>query len=129
MTTRYPARRRACAAWLPMYPAPPVTRTVDGSVAANGVIDEPALLHLLGREQVAAVAHDGRSHQLQHLFEIGAPELVPFGHDRQAVGALERVVILVRKRHAAAEDRFRDPGGLRIVCLDGSARRQQRLDQ
>src|SRR6476660_5118802 len=94
MTTWCPARRRAFAAWLPMYPAPPVTRTVVFvSVPANGVIGEALVLHLGGGEEVPSVEHDRFTHQRFHPLESRVPELVPFRHDRQAVGSLERVVV------------------------------------
>src|SRR5688572_24129942 len=89
MMTRWPAARSALAVWLPMYPAPPVTRTV---LAANGVIREAVPLHLVRREQVAAVEDNRRSHQFAHAGEIGAAELVPLRDDCQRVSALHRVV-------------------------------------
>src|SRR5918994_826606 len=92
MTTRRPAFPSAFAAWLPMYPAPPVTRTTRGSAATNGVIREPVLLHLVRGEQVAAVDDHRRSHERPHALEVRTAELVPLGHDRKRVGAFQCVI-------------------------------------
>src|SRR5262245_23329488 len=75
-TTRCPARASALQAWLPMYPAPPVTRT-EARSAANGKVGEAERAHVPGRIDVAAVEDDRRSHQLTHLLEIRLAELVP----------------------------------------------------
>src|SRR5262245_22148158 len=126
-TTRYPARCSAFAAWLPMYPAPPVTRTPRPS-AANGEVREALRLHLLGRIDVASVENDWRSHQRPHLAEVGLAELVPLGDDRQRVGAVERVVALVAQSDAAVEQPLRDRPGGRIVRLHARALVQEQLD-
>src|SRR5262245_56407448 len=108
MTTRWPVRRSAFAAWLPMYPAPPVTRTTGRSAAANGVVREPALLHLVGCEEVAAIEDHRRPHQRTHPLEIRPAEFVPLGHDGEAVGALERIVVARRVGDLRAEHAARD---------------------
>src|SRR3954467_10899507 len=116
MTTPWPARRKAFAAWLPMYPAPPVTRTVVfGSVAANGVIREAVLLHLSRGEQVPPVEHDRAAHQRLHAVEVRPPEFVPLGHDRQAIGVLQRIVVGGQVLDAFAKDAFCDLGRFGIV--------------
>src|SRR5678816_2579671 len=94
MTTRCPACRSAFAAWLPIYPAPPVTRTVVlVSVPANGVVGKALLLHLGRGEEIPPVEHDRLAHQRLHAIEVGPAELVPFRYDRQAIRALQGVVV------------------------------------
>src|SRR5215212_7161916 len=120
-----------------MYPAPPVTRTVPlfssacpsavasaevgrripRSVAANGVIGETLLFHLFRSEEIAAVEYDRRFHQRLHPTEIRATELVPLGHDGEAVGVLQRVVIGREVFHLAVENPLRGLSRLRIVRL------------
>src|SRR5688572_31445069 len=63
------------------------------SAPTNGVVAEPVLLHLAGRKEVASVEDDRSAHQLAHAGEIRPAELVPFRHDGQRVGVLERVVV------------------------------------
>src|SRR5687768_10619266 len=79
MTTRCPARRSALALWLPIYPAPPVARITLWSCAANGVIRESVLLHLLRRVDVPPVEHHRGTHQLSHPCKIRTAEFIPFG--------------------------------------------------
>src|SRR5688500_7467934 len=119
MTAVCPAWRSAFAVWLPMYPAPPVTRTVVGLLAADGVIGESILLHLLRSEEIPAIEDDRRTHQRAHAAEVGSPELVPFRDDGEAVRSLERVIVLGGERHARAEDGAGDLRCLWIVRLDG----------
>ena len=75
-----------------------------GSAASNGVIREAVLLHLGWREEVAAVEDQRRLHQRLHAIEIGLAELIPFGHDRQRIGALQRVVVRIGVVKLVAED-------------------------
>src|SRR6476646_6609798 len=93
-----------------MYPAPPVTRTV-APLPANGEIRESE-----------------RAHLLSHLLEIGLPELVPLGDNRERIRARERVVALLAELDAAVEDPLGDRAGLGVVRANFRAGRDQPFD-
>src|SRR5688572_11539030 len=122
-----------------MYPAPPVTRTVllvwsaclpavasaeagrrtpRGSVSANGVVGEAVLLHLVGRKEVPTIEHNRAFHQRLHAIEVRPSELAPLGHDRQTVGALQRLVVGREILDMAVEDATRYLCGFRVVRLN-----------
>src|SRR5690606_31115725 len=125
-TTSRPAASRAFTAWLPMYPAPPVTRIAMS--ATDRHVGEAVPPHGLRRVDVAAIHDERLAHQLLHALEVGLAELVPFRDQGQRVGPRQRLVALRRIRDPVAEDPPGRFGGLGIEGLDAGAPGQQSLD-
>src|SRR5262245_28271285 len=100
--TACPASTNARTAWLPTYPAPPVT-TTRATLPPDGVVREAFALHLAGLIDVPAVENHRPPHQLSHPREVGLPELLPFGDHGECVGALQRVLVPLGVGDARAE--------------------------
>src|SRR5947207_727046 len=62
---------------------------------ADAVVVEAELLHLRRLVQVAAVEDDLAFHERLHAVEVGLAEGLPLGEDRERVGPVERVVLVL----------------------------------
>src|SRR5947209_1662011 len=68
------------------------SRVVDRRSAADGVVGEAVAAHRFRVVQVAAVEDDRFGHQPAHHLEVRMAEVLPLGHDGQAVGPLQGAV-------------------------------------
>src|SRR5512132_2288689 len=85
-----------------MKPAPPVIRYL-AIISPDRIVSKAHFAQICRLVDVAAIENDRVGEQILDTAEIRTAELIPFGHDQQSGGAVERIVIAVRVLNAVAE--------------------------
>src|SRR5690606_8474073 len=122
--------------WLPMNPAPPVTRTLRCPSAiglplrpAEGVIGKALAPNALRVEHVPTVEDDRILHLGFESLEIRPSELVPLGNEEETIRSFGRGVRLIHIGNSVTEDPFGRFVGHRVVSDNPRPLPKQPFDQ